>query len=422
MRHHAFIQRVAVHEEFVHVCLHLAVRMVERGIILLIAKRLVHRAAVVELGFAFMEGVRGVARVLEQAAHRVRERAAAERIGNIAVGIGINPGLRSKLGVEGVAVGILRGVELGKVDALALQPRERWRVLLIQHKIVNALELHKDQVFARQQAGHRVVLMRSARGEKFVDRRQLVLRVSIRRDRQPRIPQHELIRPGQREIVGRGGKPLVFIPARLPCVPVQGFGHGRIQLRRSQLGHREAEHQPRARPAARHIRRQGAHTQRTPQDKQQHNQHKPAVNQLTRIAGKIQSLTRKQKVGQEQKPVENAPYAVLHNRIHRPQRINCAIQHAAAAARQQQRQRGKQRAKAQRKQIGRRGIKRVIRAAVGCCAQRQIEQPKRQNGQQKAEQSPALCAAAPVCGAGSDAPGYRRACALHIFHLPLSRI
>ena len=211
--HHALIKLVTVDQEFIHARLQLALRVVQRGIILLIAERLMHRAAVVELGLALVERVRGVARILKQTAHRVRERATAERIGDVAVRVGINAGLRGELGVKGVAVGILRGVKFGKVDALALQARERGGVFLVQHEIIHALELHQNQVFAREQTGHLVVLMRGALVEKCVDLRRLFRCVRIGHDRQPRIAQHELVRPGQREVVGRGGKPLVLISA-----------------------------------------------------------------------------------------------------------------------------------------------------------------------------------------------------------------
>ena len=62
---HAFIQLVAVHQKFVHARLQLAFRKIQRRVILLIAERLMHRAAVVELSLALVEGVCSVARSLE---------------------------------------------------------------------------------------------------------------------------------------------------------------------------------------------------------------------------------------------------------------------------------------------------------------------------------------------------------------------
>ena len=347
-----------------------------------------HRAAVVELSLALVEGVCSVARSLEQTAYRVREGAAAERIGDVAVGIGINAGLGCKLGVEGVSVGILRGVELGKVNALALQAGKRGGVFLVQHKIIHALELHQNQVLSREQAGHRIVLMRRALIEERVDLRGRLRGVCVGRDRQPRVAQYKLIRPGQREVVGRGGKPLVLIPARLPRVPVQRFGHRCIQARRDQLGQHEKQPKRRADAAARRPFGQRPHAQHAPEHEEQHHQYEPPVDQLAGVAHKVQPLAREQEVGQEQETVENAPHAVLHHRVNCPHRVEHAVQRAPPAARRQQCQRGKQGAEAQRKQIRRCGIKRIIRAAVRSDAQRQIKKPERQHRQQQMEQRP----------------------------------
>ena len=100
--------------------------------------------------------------------------------------------------------------------------------------------------FPREQAGHLIVLMRRALIEERVDLLDRLRGVCVGRDRQPRVAQYKLIRPGQREVIGRGRKTLVLIPARLPRVPVQRFGHRCIQARRDQLGQREKQPKRRA--------------------------------------------------------------------------------------------------------------------------------------------------------------------------------
>ena len=221
------------------------------------------------------------------------------------------------------------------MNALALQAGKRGGVFLVQHKIIHALELHQDQVLSREQASHLVVLMRRALIEERVDLRGRLRGVRIGRDRQPRVAQYKLIRPGQREVVGRGGKPLVLIPARLPRVPVQRFGHRCIQARRDQLGQREKQPKRRADAAARRPFGQRPHAQHAPEHEQRHHQYEPPVDQLAGVAHKVQPLAREQEVGQEQETVENAPHAVLHHRINRPEHINHPVQHTSPAARRQ---------------------------------------------------------------------------------------
>ena len=297
--HHLFIKRVAVDEEAVVARLQFIVCVVQRGMILRVAERLMHRAAVVEFALTFVERACCVACVRQQIAHCIRERAAAERIGDVAAGIGVNAGLRGKLGVEGVAVGVLRCVELRKVDALTLQACKRRCVFLVEYKIIHAFQLHEDEVLACEQAGHVVVLVRGTLGKERVHQRALFCRIRIRPDGQERVPCDKLVRPGQGKVVGGRGKPFVFVSARLPGVPVGRFGDGRVQPWCDKLRQHKKHDERRTDAPPRQVFRQPPHAQCAPQQEQYGKHRKADIDQLPDVSRKAQPLAREHKVRQE---------------------------------------------------------------------------------------------------------------------------